>query len=70
MKKIIIYILIVVVVCFLIPAFFTVKFKIEQSDAEIEIPELEVEKYSYSDFGIIKLFHQKTNEIEEIELLK
>lgn len=68
MKKITIYILAIIGVCFLIPIFFTVKFEIEQSTAEVEIPELSVEKYSYSDFGTIKLYHAKTGEIEEIPL--
>lgn len=68
MKKITIYIIITVGICFLIPIFFTVKFKIEQISTEVEVPELSVEKYSYSDFGTIKLLHADTNEIEEIPL--
>lgn len=52
----------------MIPIFFTVKFKIEKISSEVEVPELGVEKYSYSDFGTIKLFHSKTEEIEEIPL--
>lgn len=68
MKKITLYIIIIVGICFLIPIFFTVKFQIEKVNSEPEIPELSVEKYSYSDFGTIRLYHQKTNEIEEIPL--
>lgn len=69
MKKITIYILILIGICFLIPIFFTVKFKIEEtSNHEIEVPELEVEKYAYSDFGKIKLLHLSTGEIEEKSL--
>lgn len=65
MKKITIYIIAIIGICFLIPIFFTVKFKIEKISSEVEIPELSVEKYAYSDFGTIKLLHEKTNEIEE-----
>lgn len=65
MKKVVVYILIVIGVCFLIPIFFTVKFKIENTNTEIEVPELSVEKYSYSDFGTVKLLHMATGEIEE-----
>ena len=69
MKKIMLYILAVVGICFLIPIFFTVKFKIKEViNQEPEIPELEVEKYSYSDFGTIKLLHAKTGEVEEKSL--
>lgn len=65
MKKIIIYVICVIGICFLIPIFFTVKFKLEEINSEPEVPELSVEKYTYSDFGTIKLLHTKTGEIEE-----
>ena len=70
MKKVTIYILIIVGICFLIPIIFTVKFKSEKKEKEekVEIPELSVEQYSYSNFGTIKLLHSKTGEIEEIPL--
>lgn len=65
MKKVGVYILIVIGICFLIPIFFTIKFKLENTNSEVEVPELGVEKYSYSDFGTIKLLHASTGEIEE-----
>lgn len=65
MKKIIIYAICVIGICFLIPIFFTVKFKLEEINSEPEVPELSVEKYTYSDFGTVKLLHTKTGEIEE-----
>ena len=65
MKKVVMYIVMVIGICFLIPIFFTVKFKLKKITAEVEIPELSVEKYSYSDFGTIKLLHNETGEIEE-----
>ncbi len=68
MKRVTIYILILIGICFLIPIFFTVKFQIEKKIKEEEVPELNVEKYSYSDFGTIRLLHSKTSEVEEIPL--
>lgn len=65
MKKISIYILILIGICFLIPIFFTVRFKIKEASNPPEVPELEVEKYAYSDFGTIKLLHAETGEVEE-----
>ena len=58
MKKIILYILGIIGICFLIPIIFTVKFKVQEVSKVQDVPELEVEKYSYSDFGTIKLLHQ------------
>ena len=37
MKKVTLYILMVVGICFLIPIFFTVKFKFEQISSEAEV---------------------------------
>lgn len=65
MKKIILYILGIIGICFLIPIIFTVKFKVQEVSKVQDVPELEVEKYSYSDFGTIKLLHADTNEVEE-----
>ncbi len=65
MKKIVVYVLIIVGICFLIPIFFTLKFKTKQDIENKEVPELDIEKYSYSDFGTIKLLHTKTGEVEE-----
>ena len=65
MRKVVIYVLIIIGICFLIPIFFTVKFKIKNVNSVVEVPELSVEKYSYSDFGTIKLLHTSTGEIEE-----
>ena len=64
-KQVTIYIIAVIGVCFLIPIFFTVKFTVKQILQEPEVPELSVEKYTYSDFGTIKLLHKSSGEIEE-----
>ncbi len=68
MRKIAIYILVIVCICFLIPIVFTIKFDTEEITSETEEIELSVEKYSYSDFGTIRLLHAKTGEVEEIPL--
>lgn len=65
MKKIYLYILGVIGICFLIPIFFTTRFKIKEVFNEQEKVILDVEKYSYSDFSTIKLLHHATGEIEE-----
>lgn len=72
MRKIFIYILIIIGICFIIPIFFTGKFKTKEVFAEEETKEpivmQDVEKYSYTDFGTIKLLHANTNEVEEVRI--
>ncbi len=69
MKKILIYILVVIGICFIIPIFFTTKFKIKEIFCESEEKEekiiQDIEKYSYSDFKTIKLLHKESGEVEE-----
>ena len=65
MKKIYLYILGIIGICFVIPIFFTTKFKVKEVFNEQEKVILDVEKYSYSDFATIRLLHAKTGEIEE-----
>ena len=65
MKKVYFYILGIIALCFIIPIFFTIKFKTKEVFNEQEEVILDVEKYSYSDFATIKLLHKKTGEIEE-----
>lgn len=73
MRKIIIYILGIVLVSFLIPIFFTNVKEIEVNSENIE-NETNIEnqeqanKYEYKNYNTIKLLHNSTNEIEEIKL--
>ncbi len=67
MRKIIIYIALVIGICFIIPIFLTVKFKVKEVATENKII-LDIEKYAYSDFGTIRLLHKNTSEIEEVPL--
>lgn len=70
MKKIIIFIIMLVFLCFLIPIIFTQKFETLQIFSEDKgIEEIKVDKsYNYNDFTTIKLLHYNNNEIEEVNL--
>lgn len=66
MRKIFIYILCLVLLCFLIPILFTkrevIKEIISQEKEEVQ------EKYDYGKYNKIKLLHASTGEIEELDL--
>lgn len=62
MKKIIFYILFIIVLTFCMPVVFTNPFKTEETVAE------EIEKFNYGEYSNIKLLHIQTNEIEEMDL--
>lgn len=68
MKKIIIYIILIIGICFLIPIFFTMKFNLKKETTEKPPVLMDIEKYNYTDFKTIKLLHKSTNEIEEVDL--
>ncbi len=67
MKKITLYFLLIIGICFIIPIFFTTKFKTKEVFVEEETPKepLDIEKYSYTDFNTIKLLH-KDGSVEEV----
>ena len=72
MRKLLLYILIFVLICFLIPSIFSIKFKtieVNTEEAKEEnIEEIEVKKYKYEDYNTIKLLHSSTQEVEELNL--
>ena len=70
MKKIIIFIIIIIFLCFLIPIIFTQKFETLQIFSEDrKLEELQVDNtYNYNDYTTIKLLHTRTNEVEEVNL--
>lgn len=71
MKKIIIYILTLVLICILIPVIFTNKFETKEvTSGNIENAEVieNLSDYDYKQYNIIKLLHTKTNEVEEVNL--
>lgn len=70
MKKIFIYILCLVLLCFLIPILFTQKnsMKNEKTNNEIKTETKEEIVYDYGKYNTVKVLHNKTGEIEEMEL--
>lgn len=68
MRRIIGYILYLVLICFLIPILFTNKKDIKETVA-VENKENNIEKiYDYGTYNKIRLLHSDTQEVEEIEL--
>lgn len=72
MKKILVYLLFLILIIFLIPILFTnKKMKTVVAETEENIvnnAEPIVFDYNYQDYKTIKLLHEKTNEIQEINL--
>ena len=69
MKKLTVLIIISVLIIFLFPIIFVKRKSISvNNENKDKIEELEVEKYNYSDFSKIKLLHNKTNQVEEVNL--
>ncbi|MGN1271216.1 MAG: stage II sporulation protein D [Clostridia bacterium] len=70
MKKIIIYIISFVLICFIIPIIFTNNFKIKEvkADNKEEIKNDENMSYDYGKYNKVKLLHSSTGEIEELDL--
>ncbi len=70
MKKIIIYMLGIIMLCFLIPILFTNAkiIKIAVNEDNIEEIEAVTKQYDYSKYNTVKLLHVETGEIEEINL--
>lgn len=69
MKKIFLYILCLVLICFLIPILFTKRNNTTQTSV-VEKPKEVQEKvtYDYGKYNKVKLLHTKTGEVEELEL--
>ena len=69
MRKILFYLLALIIVCFSIPILFTNRKSIQEVSSEINTNNQIVEnKYDYKDYQTIKLLHVASNEIEEIDL--
>lgn len=72
MKKVIFYLSIFILICFILPALLT-KRQVARTIVEQEVDSQTVENdgnvsYEYSKYAVIKLLHSKTGEIEEIAL--
>lgn len=70
MRKMLIYILVFVILCFAIPIFFTKQSEKEvivNLNQEIEASQQEEKvNYDYKQYNIIKVWHEKTSSVEEI----
>ena len=64
MKKIIFYLIFIVILIIVMPMIFTNKFKTEEFISNTT----EEEKFDYGKFNIIKLFHTETGTVEELDL--
>ncbi len=73
MRKILLYLFLIVLCAFLIPILFTIQFATANADVanldspittETETPQFE--PYDYKEYATIKLLHHKTGEIEEL----
>ena len=78
MKKIFIYFIAFISICFILPALFTkrnintfsngLEENIQENNEQISNNNSnEVSEYNYNKYGTIKLLHKKTNEIEEVK---
>lgn len=68
MRKIFIYILLFILFCFFIPILFTTKQKTKET-VDLKKQETEIEQdYNYGQYNTIKLLHNSTQEVEELEL--
>ena len=68
MKKICIYTLYLIVLCFVIPILFTRKPKAQETITEEVVEEPKEEKYDYGKYNKIKLLHSDTGDVEELDL--
>jgi len=68
MRRIFIYILCLVLLCFLIPILFTNKPQIKETISEEKEQEIEKTKYDYGQYNKIKLLHTDTEKVEELDI--
>lgn len=62
MKKIVFYLIFIIILTFAMPLIFTNPFKTEETVAD------EIEKFDYGKYSIINLLHIDTGEVEQIDL--
>lgn len=70
MRKIILYILGFVLICFLIPIIFTNRKQVKstQNLAEINAVQENTEDYTYTNYGTVRLLHTATGEVEVLPM--
>ena len=62
MKKIVFYLIFIIILTFTMPLIFTNPFKTEETVAD------EIEKFDYGKYSSINLLHRDTGEVEQIDL--
>lgn len=67
MKRIFLYILCMVLLCFLIPILFTTKNTFKEANNNTNIEEQNI-NYDYGSYNKVRVLHTATNEVEEMEL--
>ena len=62
MRRVIIYILLIIVICFAIPMFFTKSFQTNNVSAEAQenVAQSSISNYNYKEYDTISLLHKKT----------
>lgn len=69
MKKILIYFILLIFICFSIPIIFTSNFSEKTTSKEVVENAVQNEiEYNYTKYGTVKLLHTDTNKVEEIDL--
>lgn len=68
MKKILLYILCMVFLCFLIPILFTKKIELIETMKNGEMEEKEEILYDYGEYNKVNLLHSETGEVENLDL--
>ena len=71
MKRIIVFILIILILTFLLPIILTKRFDVIQVVANEVVDNKTIEEnksYEYSNYGIIKLLHKNTGEVEKLAM--
>ncbi len=71
MRKIFLYLIILIQIIFLIPILFTKRFEVKETVAKTEnnVEEQIIENnYDYKSYNTIKLLHSATNKVEEVKL--
>lgn len=66
MKKILLYFIFVIILMITMPIVFTDNFKPTEETSTEEVP-VEYEKANYGDLSTIRLLHQETGQVEELE---
>lgn len=70
MRKIMIYVLGFVLLCFTIPIIFTNRPKNNEVEVALEENTIQEEKeqYTYNDYGTVRLLHSETGEVETLAM--